>query len=368
MKKNLGRLILFILVICTLVTVGFAYEDGEIKAPGSIVSFDNTYFTSKDGPYIDSRVPFNSKYFTVSKKSFSKGSNLVKEIKINSRWNELQIIFQDEGIEEAPTRPNVILNDLQVKCIKSYRDSDGTYLVRSGDVFSFGEPLLFTVGNEPEVINFTKDDTTLTLSPGDNRYIKWQGSSYGDVVLDYAHIASATTRVVDGDKGFYIYKDEVPSNVQNRNQSAFIESLNLGTKTFAAPLNLRILVPKSSYIYYYDGGSLTTANGVKWDSTEDAYTIRLTKGRHFIISDEPLKGTGSGSNTTGGHTPEDEEYWMNGEFLKPEQLNPNTGKSTAVSISAIAAIAAIAIVSVVMNTVMSKSVSPRKAHFKKKNR
>lgn len=346
------------LAVAVLVTSASAYLYTDAVQPGETVGIPYSEFYDSKGNSIDTGADFTSSNFDIVKKTISKGSNLVKSFKINNRSHEVDITFSD-SVRAAASGPNVIISSLAVRSSRAIKDG-GYTIIKSGVTFTYDGNLEFRVGMENSDREMLRDGDSIYLDSGTNEYVRWvKGDSYGNVTVEYGDIAYATGRVMENDKVLYGYSDEVHEDILDRNPNAYIQGLDIKGTSFPNALTLYITANKNDYIYDNNEGQLKQSSA-KWDSDEDAWVIKLTKGRSFIISDEKLRSAPYGS---GNYDDEDEDDGY-ADYDDEESsssssgniyFNPDTGggSGSVVAVSAIVAILALAIVSIVMSTLLS---------------
>lgn len=333
-----------------------AYVD-EAVLPGDKVGIPYSEFYDSKGNMLESAGDFTDKNFAIVKKTISKGSNLVKSFKINNRSHELEITFAEEA-RVAPNGPNVVISDLAVRATRSIKDGSYT-IVKSGTTYSFDGELTFRVGMDNNDREMLRDGDDIYLESGDVEYVRWvRGDSYGNVTVEYGDIAYATGRVTENDKMLYGFSDEVHEDILDRNPDAYIQGLDIKGTSFPNSLNLYIPCSKNDYIYENDEGQLKIS-AAKWDSEEEAWKLKLTKGKSLLVSDSKLRSAPYGSGNNYDDDDKDDDRYVEDEesSSRPsnDYFNPDTGggSGSVVAISAIVAILAIAILSVIMSTLLS---------------
>lgn len=349
MKNNLTRLLSLLLAVLLMTTVAAAYTHPDPIAPGDTYSLDKSELYDRDGNAIPGDVTLNNTNFSIYRKSISKGANLVREIKINNRTQQVQIIFASGSVSAAPKSPNVVIDNLSVRAIRNVRDSDRNILVADRAVFEHDGNLRFSVGLETEEQSPYKDGVDIDLESGDQQYVRWSGGdSYGTVRVNYGSLAYAEGRVYEDDKNLYYFSDEVDSNLEDANPSAYISAVNMGNGSYPNGLTVQLLANKSDYIYEYAGGKLS-ATTLKWSEDDYAWVGKVTKGKHYVVSDTRLRGA---SGATGGDSSSSND--ADNSYDNPYD-NPDTGAGSnlAVTISAIVAIVAISVVSIIMSTIVT---------------
>ena len=320
MKKVLSIFLCIITVILT-VSTAFAYDGYDVTNAGAVISLQKEEF-AHDAVMINEAVPLTSTYFTIHRKTFAKGASLVKDIKINNRHQEVQIIMKDEENMIAPDTPNVIISELSIRCIRSVRTGDGTYLVRSGDVFTYQGDLQFRLGAVPEIVPFDEYGGYISLVDGESRFVKFASESakYADISVEFSNHARGKLRVFDGTSGFLYYDDDINPALANLNKNAYVWALNLGNRKLPSVMTLYIYSGPNDYIYQNINGSLQLLNNsMAYDESEGAWRINLTKAINFVISDKPLYSVESlpSEQKKPQYTPEDEEYWIN-KYNEPD--------------------------------------------------
>ncbi len=391
MKKWLSFILsLTVILSLTIFTVS-AYDYSEALNPGDIISLTKDMFVTDEGIILNEYVPLDTSHFTVYRKSFAKGGNLVKDVRVNGRKEEVEIIMGGNENTVAPNSPNVILSHLSLRCIRSIRASDGTYLAKSGDIYVYQGTLELTVGATPEVVDFDREGTYISLVSNENKFVKFNstGSSYGDITIDYTSNATGKMRVFDGQRGFLYFDDDVNPSFSKLNPNAYIWAVNLGDKKLPSTMTLYLYADKNDYIYQNTNGSLRLLgqNDMTYDDNLKAWKIQLTTAKNFIISDKALYSTNSSnSNKEPVYSPEDEEYWIN-KYNKPLDKpnnngtyvptpNPSTGgyptqTNTFKSIVSIAitAISCITVISIATSSlIFAKKDSSKPIIFKRKKK
>lgn len=355
MRRITKTLVAAATLIAMATTLAGAYEYSEVVKPGETISIYKSELFDSKGNAIPSEVEFTTSNFSIGRKTITRGANLIEEIKIHNRSEELQIIFSEDKASAAPNRPNVVISELSVKSRRTIRDGSDT-IMRS-DTYYKSDPISFRVGLDTEDWDVDSDGTTVTLNDGDKKYIEWTSSSSGRISVDYAGVAYTEGRVYDGDKVLYYCSTEVDEKLEDANPSAFISAINMGTSEFPTSVTVQLIANKSDYIYEYNNGKLTAATGLKWNNDDYAWVGKIPRGKHYVFSDTKLRSVSGG--TVGGATSDDDydDYDDDSSTTTPNDpsyYNPETGggSNVAVAISAIAAILAIAALSIIMSTIL----------------
>lgn len=363
MKRSLKAMTSLLLAAALLlVPAAAATEYTTVASPGETIGFSKSeFFSRKNGWVIDGAVELNNSNFEVSRKTIKTGANLVDDIRINSRSEEVQIILKSNvGIQQAPTRPNVVITALAVKGIRNVKDIGGGYLLRSGDVYEFDGTINLRVGMEARDEILYKDDTTISLYSGDSQFIRWAdgGDSYGNVRIEYGNLGYGEQRVYVKDKVLYYYDDTVPESIWDANSSAYIQALNMGGGKYEYGMKLQILADEDDYIYEYANGKLKAASGLKWSDEDYAWNTKVYEGKFYIVSDSKLRGatgTTGGSSSSNNNYDDEDEISSGGNSFDNSYYNPSTGggSNVAVAVSAIVAIVAISVLSIIMSTIIT---------------
>lgn len=363
MKSKLKTAVAILLAAAMGTTAAFAadYQFPDTVKPGSTVGFSKSEFYDRgSGNSIPGEVDFSSDNFAISQKRITTGAALVKDIRINNRSEEVEIIFKGDAATAAPTRPNVVISELSVRAKRTIRDSGRETIVSSGDTFKFDGSISFRVGLEVEYEDMYRDGVEISLNSGESRYIKWEkgaGDGYGNAIISYGNMAYAEGRVLEGDKVYYSYDDTVDWELEDNNPDAYIQAVNMGTSNFPQAMQLQLLANKGDYIYEYNNGKLASATGLKWSEEDYAWVGKLTKGKHYVISDTRLRSVSGG--TTGGssndYDDEDDGKSSSVPSYDNDYYNPSTGggSNVAVAVSAIVAILAVAALSIIMSTILA---------------
>lgn len=355
MNRIFKRIATAVLAVGIMATPMLAYATEQEVQPGDSYSIAYSEFYDSKGNALDAASDFTTSNFDIVKKTISKGSSLVKSIKINNRSHEVDITFEEDA-RVAPNSPNVIITNLAVRSSRAIKDG-GYTIVKSGTTFTYDGDLEFRVGMSNNDREINRDGDDIYLESGESEYVRWRGGdSYGKVTIEYGDIAYATSRVVENDKVLYGFSDEVHDDILDRNSSAYIQGLDIKGTSFPNTLTLYILADKGDYIYENNEGQLKQSSA-KWDSDEDAWVIKLTKGKSFIISDEKLRSAPYGSGSYDDDD-DDDRYADDDDSSSSSgnnYYNPDTGggSGSVVAVSAIVAILALAIVSIVMSTLLS---------------
>lgn len=361
MKRSLKAMASLVLAAMLLVTpASAASEYTTVAAPGETVGFSKSeFFNTKNGYVIDSAVDLDNKNFEVYKKTIKTGANLIDDIRINSRNEEVQIILKTNvGIQQAPTKPNVVISALSVRAIRNVKDIGGGYLLRTGDTFAYDGTINLRVGMETRDEVLYRDDSTISLMSGDTNFVRWVdgGDGYGNVRIEYGSLGYGEQRVYPREKVLYRFDDTVPESLQDANSSAYIQACDMGQGTFEYGMKFQLLANEDDYIYEYANGKLKAASGLKWSDEDYAWTTKLYEGKFYIISDRQLRGA---SGTTGGDSSSAPSYDDEEDAVDPgydnDYYNPSTGggSNVAVAVSAIAAILAISALSIIMSTILA---------------
>ncbi|MEG1687174.1 MAG: hypothetical protein RR276_04760, partial [Angelakisella sp.] len=224
MKKMFKRLAAGLAV--TMLMLPVVASASATIPPGEVVGFGYSEFVQKGNTAycIDGRAPLTNANFTITKKTFARGANLVDSIRINDRDREVQVIFASNIAIQAPaSSPNVIISELTLKATKTLRVS-GDVILKNGDLYTYGGgDLEFRVGSTLEELDVGQN-SVVQLTDGDSKSVKWTDT--GKLTVDYGNIAVGECMVYPGDKVLYYYSAEVPFALQTANTSAYIESLN----------------------------------------------------------------------------------------------------------------------------------------------
>lgn len=353
MKRLISAVAALMLAVAMATTGAFAYDYPDPVTPGDTIGISKSeFFQPRTGYSIPGDVTLNTTNFSVYKKTISKGANLVKEIKINNRTQEVDIVFAGSAIAE-PSSPNVVISQLSVRAKRTIYDSYRDPLVTSNSVYEFDGNLRFKVGLFSDDEAMVRDGFELNLIDGDRKYIRWvKGDGYGQVRVSYGNSAYAEGRVFENDKVLYSCNETVDPDLEDANPGAFITSIDMGGGSFPEIMSVQLLANKGDYIYEYVNGNLKAATGLKWSEDDYAWIGKITTGKHYVFSDVRLRsvsGSTTGSTTTDTSSSSSNDY--SGEYYG----NPETGggSNVAVAISAIVAVLSIAVVSIIMSTILA---------------
>lgn len=319
MKKILS----LVLAAAMLTTVAFAGDvsigngASNTGKPGQELYATEADFTPAFSQSINYR--FSSEYFTITSKKFSKGANLVKEVKFNDDDNQLLIVLNDNYELTVPKNsPNLVIDKLEIKARKDWEPTKGTKVIDKGETYTFaGEKELF-VGypeNKNELdgdANFENGELVKFIDTGKETPYETAELSEGDVYLE--------GRVYKDDKVFVKVDNKVNKDILKASEEADIRFYNIKTNGFPSSTTIQLSAEEDEFVYKVVDGKIT-ASGLKWSEDDYAWVGKIRSTVSYVVSDVELKAAPATEGTTG---------------------NPDTGANDVVGIAA-----ALAVVSLV---------------------
>ena len=311
MKKVLA----LVLAVMMLATTAFALDVGNPGAagvawddvePGSSIKIYPGAFAKETGA-MPSEATFTSEFFTITAKKFSKGADLVKEVKWNDDDECVEIVLKDNFDLASPEKANLIIDTLKVKCKKEVKDGDDKLVGKNttweyvGDINHKND---FGVGYKLGEVTIKEDMDLLVVDSGvtsgldlatgrpggnltDTKLVKFKaGDEYGTVNIEFDDIAYASGRVYKNDKVFLGYDQKVNVDLVKKYPDADLTFLNLHA-TFNSTMDFEIYADEGSYIYALKDGKLSATN-LKWDDDAYAFTGKVRSMGSYVISDTKL--------------------------------------------------------------------------------
>lgn len=330
MKKILS----LVLAAAMLSTTAFAAGPGigsgasegiDTAAPGKTLWVSGADFASSvAGSQLPTDWHFSSEYLTISSKSFSKGANLVKEVKINDNEMRLDIVLNDNYDLKLPNGDNLVIKKLAVKGKDNFDKNGDKVLTDAGDIKKGTE---YVYGGRKNLrVGFTGNKVFLDNSPayamGDMVEFKAAtGVNYETVSLDGAADIYIEGRVYDGDKVYVnVDYDANKEVLKAADENADIRFYNITTNGFPTANTIQLSVDEDQFVYKLVDGKLV-ASGLKWSADDYAWTGKIRSSVSYVVSDIELKSVAA---------------------AEPGTDNPDTGANDVVGIAA-----ALALVSLV---------------------
>lgn len=334
MKKILS----LVLAAAMLTTTAFAATDIGVGTttvaanPGATLRVYGDSFESDKSLNLGKKDwHFSSEYLTISSKSFEKGANLVKEVKINDNEMSVDIVLNKNYDLFAPNGDNLVIKKLAVKGKQNYDvNGDKKYDTESGDIkkgteyeyvgsknLKVGYPKvkINLDGSEGSVVAYQKDTLVEFVAKG--------GVSYETVSLDDIADIYLEGRVYDGDKVYVDVDNDVNKDIlKAAADDADIRFYNITTNGFPTANTIQLAAEEDEFVYKIVDGKIT-ASGLKWSADDYAWVGKIRSSVSYVVSDVELKAAPatSGDATTG---------------------NPDTGANDVVGVAA-----ALAVVSLV---------------------
>lgn len=310
MKKTLA----LVMGAAMMTTVALASNPSigasDVIAPGSDI--DITIDQFKAG----SKADLSTDYFSISTKKFSKGSSLVKEIKIDNDDNVVRIVLNDNMELAEPKGENLVIDTLSIKAKKDTGD------VKRNNVLTING-IEEKVGH---VINtITLEDGSTDLVEGYNKIVKPDSQTvYGDVVINIGDLMMEG-RAYDGDKIFVkgVYKAD--TNVLKNYPDADMRFIGFKTNGFPTSFDIMLTAEEDEFIYKVVDGKLV-ASGLKWSEDDYAWTGKVRSSANYVVSDTRLSVSTS-VDAEGNEVDENETA-----------NNPDTGANDVVGIAAALAV------------------------------
>ena len=311
----------------------YSYDYNDVYEPGSriLFTYDNFYRDgSPDGDLLPGEVELSNDYFSVSSKTFSKGSNLVKSIYIDDDEEAVVIELIPEYLKEAPdeTRTSVSITKLAVKAKKSIKDGS-EYILSKGKTYEFYDPTYDTnkiylrVGYELEEYECNSDGQDINITEDESVLVKWtSGDSYGMAQIYYDDYAYAEGRVYKNDKVLYSFTTDLDSSVYKKYPEADLSCIHI-LGTFPSKMTFYLYADEDQYVYRYDNGKITTS-GLKWRDDDAAWVGTITEGYCYLISDIKLKTTSTGSGSSSGSSSGNRDNWV---IIDDDEENSNNNNN-----------------------------------------
>ena len=335
MKKVLA----LVLAVMMLATTAFAVDVGNPNGSGTAMDDVEPGDSIKIYPAafgINPAATFTSEFFTITAKKFSKGSDLVKEVKWNDDDECVEIVLKDNFDLQSPEKANLIIDTLKVKCKKAVKDGDTTLVGKntSHEYVGYGaRENDFGVGYKLGKVTIQDDMTLRTVVDSgvvvglddrginDVKLVKFTAGNkdYGTANIEFGDIAYASGRVYKDDKVFLGYDQKVNVALVKKYPDADLTFLNLHA-TFNSTMDFEIYADEGSYIYALKDNGMLSATNLKWDDDAYAFTGKVRTMGSYVISDTKL----AVESTAGTN-------------------NPDTGANDVVGIAT--ALAAVALVS-----------------------
>lgn len=333
MKKILS----LVLAAAMLTTVAFA-GDVHIGKGVSSVSNPGKELYAEAGDF-NITLPagegwrFSSEYFTIASKKFTKGANLVKEVKFDDDENQLLVVLNDNYELVRPTAtqaPNLVIDKLEIKAKKTWdstddKNSDNAEIKKNKTYVFDGEKTL-KVGFDTEDTDYKQE---LASSP---KFVNGELVKFVNDTKVYESTPYETAEMNEGDIYLEgrVYKDDkvyvkvdnkVNKDILKASEEADIRFYNIKTNGFPSTTTINLTAEEDEFVYKIVDGKIA-ASGLKWSADDYAWVGKIRSGVSYVVSDVELKAApATGEAATG---------------------NPDTGANDVVGIAA-----ALAVVSLV---------------------
>lgn len=307
MKKTLA----LVMGAAMMTTVALASNPSigasDVIAPGSDI--DITIDQFKAG----SKADLSTDYFSISTKKFSKGSSLVKEIKIDNDDQVVRIVLNDNMELAAPKGENLVIDTLSIKAKKDTDDVKRNNVLTIHDI----EEKVGHIINE-----ITLDgSSTVDLIEGYNKILKPDSQTvYGDVMINIGDIM-LEGRAYSDDKIFVKGNYKADTNVLKNYPDADMRFIGFKTNGFPTSFNVMLTAEEDEFVYKVADGKLV-ASGLKWSEDDYSWTGKVRSTSNYVISDTRL--TLSASVDEEGNEVDENET----------ANNPDTGANDVVGIAA----------------------------------
>ncbi len=352
----LKKILLMLAVPCSVVWLTVSAQAVVFLDAGESYTLPHSDFYDSTGNNIPVNLSINSSYFTSSGTQITRGADYLANMTITN--GEFVITAATTNLPAMPNTPNVTIQNLQITATRSLL-VDGETVVRAGTNYKYDGTIQLAVGHQNTIVvgnasSSSSNDTSsssstasgnsssasissITLYTGDVQYLQCASNEgYKDFTIKYADIATATTRLYDGQASAFGYSNDLPSPILNKNRTAFMHSINITVDQLVSPMTVYFdKAYENYYIYKNDNGNLTLSNAT-WNSDLQEWSDRLTSSTHYIISDIPLV---SAPYTIAGQQADDDKNTTdtnaNADTQTPPDIsetadpdknyNPNTG-------------------------------------------
>ncbi len=330
MKKVLA-LVLAVMMLATVAFAAVTPGNGTTAGsalPGDTITLDATmFYLNGDGTstQLDNTVTFTSEYFSISRKVFESGSSLVESVAFNDDDAVIEIKLKQDYDLKAPTKANLVLDELDIKCKKDtgVADKGKTYKLNS---YAEGSTWVsWVVGYAENTIGtgLSAGDEILNANFTDINKVD-KDLAYGVLTFDAMDTdVNVSVRVFAKETYNLAQSTKVDSAilVANADADADITGLNFkAAPTFNSTATVYFYKPEDSFIYEVKNGKLVDCNA-KWSEDDGAFVLKTRTLGSYVFSDVELDAAS-----------EDESV-----------ENPDTGANDVVGIAA--ALGAVALVS-----------------------
>lgn len=340
MKKILSLVLAAAMLSTTAFAAGAgigsgASQDIDTTTPGSTIWVKGNSFMSAGKLALPTDWHFSSEYLTISSKSFAKGANLVKEVKINDNDMRLDIVLNDNYDLKMPNGDNLVIKKLAVKGRDTFdatkdNDEKTTVSIKKGTEYVYEGSKNLKVGFSGTKINLDgsplADGTNLPVAYKMGDLVEFDVGAdktivYETVSLDGAADIYLEGRVYDGDKVYVdVNYDANKEVLKAADENADIRFYNITTNGFPTANTIQLSVDEDQFVYKLVDGKLV-ASGLKWSADDYAWTGKIRSSVSYVVSDIELKSVAA---------------------AEPGTDNPDTGANDVVGIAA-----ALALVSLV---------------------
>ncbi len=312
-------------VVWDAITTHYDINAATYVSTGTRILFDDNNFVDSDGNPLTSVLgsyEFDDDYFSISKRTYSKGSSLVSSVYFED--NYLVIELRQNYTLTSVSTPNFQISALQVK---AKQDSYGGSFERN-DTFDLEEMVpLFVV--------------TKTIEQFDGGYLELGAVTKFDISSGYADADAYDDngdiylygRVYDEDSIYFDVTYDFDKNILMANPDASdILFYQVYLNGVSATWNIEVMAYDDDYyIYEVKNGSLYESSLV-WDSEINAFAGKIREDMSLVVSDTELSYTpveNNGDTTTSGST----STSTSASTGDGTSTSPNTGANDVVGIA-----------------------------------
>lgn len=290
---------------------------------------------------------FNDEYFSVSRRTYIKGADLVSNVYFDDNETDDEILvveLKESRTLTNVTTPNFQINEIRVKAKKDSAVDTDNNNGGEGEFFARNQEFVYAGEDAFIVTTFTvvlEDSVNLDLTPGAVNYASGI-TSYNEVEGDYSDIY-LYGRAYKNDQIFFDVTEDYDLEILKANPTADdIRFYQVEFDGASATWNIELQVNEDDYVYEVKNGQLT-ATTLVWSDDVYAWAGKTRTDMSFVVSDVALNAVevedevSSSVDTT-----------VSTSTGTTTTLNPSTGANDVVGVAA-----ALAVVSLIAGAAVS---------------